>query len=32
MFDFPEEGSLNQLCPDIETTAVEEIIGHWKAK
>jgi hypothetical protein len=32
MFDFPEEGSLNQLFPEIKTTTVEEIIGHWKGK
>lgn len=32
MFDMPEAGSLNQLFPEIETTTVEEIIGHWKDK
>ncbi|KAL1599467.1 hypothetical protein SLS60_007270 [Paraconiothyrium brasiliense] len=30
MFDMPEEGSLNQIFPEIKTTTVEEIIGHWK--
>lgn len=30
--DFPEEGSLNQLVPEIRTTTVDEIIGHWKGK
>ncbi|KAJ4300051.1 hypothetical protein N0V90_005300 [Kalmusia sp. IMI 367209] len=32
MFDFPEEGSLNQRFPEIKTTTVEEIISHWKDK
>ena len=32
MFDFPEEGSLNQQFPEIKTTTVEEIIGHWKGR
>ena len=32
MFDFPEEGSLNQLFPEIKTATVEDIIGHWKGK
>ena len=32
MFDVPEEGSLNQLFPEIKTTTVEEIIGHWEGK
>ena len=26
MFDLPEEGSLNQLFPEIETITVEEIV------
>lgn len=30
MFDFLEEGSLNQQFPEIKTTALEDIIGHWK--
>jgi len=32
LFDMSEEGSLNQLFPEIKTTPVEEIIGHWKGK
>lgn len=32
LFDMPEEGSLNQIFPEIETTKVSEIIDHWKGK
>lgn len=32
LFDFPEEGSLNQQFPEIKTTTFEEIIGLWKGK
>ncbi|KAJ9614448.1 hypothetical protein H2200_002584 [Cladophialophora chaetospira] len=30
MFDLPEEGSLNQKFPELKTTTIDEIIGHWK--
>lgn len=32
LFDLPEEGSLNEQFPEIETATVREIIGHWKGK
>jgi hypothetical protein len=32
MFDLPEERSLNQQFPEIKTTTLEDVIGHWKGQ
>lgn len=32
LFDLPEDGSLNQLFQEIETTTVEEILSLWNGK